>query len=96
MSESCHVVCNKKGIQLGKMSRDFNVYRDGNEETGLWLLIDREGSVFSDPKYSLENFKYPNADAKSGTCLLAAKVEDAETRFHDVCGSEAVILLSWI
>jgi len=76
--QECKVLFKKTGM----MSRDQYVFQDLNKEK-KWLLMDKEGSLFSNPTYVLENFvrgKNPNKK-NEGECLCAAKLEvtDAKT-----------------
>jgi hypothetical protein len=76
--QECKVLFKKTGM----MSRDQYVYQDMDKEK-KWLLMDKEGSLFSNPIYVLENFtrgKNPNKK-NEGECLCAAKLEvtDAKT-----------------
>jgi hypothetical protein len=69
------------------MSRDQYVYQDMDKEK-KWLLMDKEGSLFSNPSYVLENFVRGKNPSKKdqGECLCAAKLEvtDAKTYGHHV------------
>jgi len=77
--QECKVLFKKTGM----MSRDQYVYQDMNKEK-KWLLMDKEGSLFSNPTYVLENFvrgKNP-AQPKEGECLCAAKLEVTEAKTY--------------
>jgi hypothetical protein len=78
-SQECKVLFKKTGM----MSRDQYVYQDLNKEK-KWLLMDKEGSLFSNPTYVLENFvrgKNPNKK-NEGECLCAAKLEVTEAKTY--------------
>jgi hypothetical protein len=75
--QECKVLFKKTGT----FSRDQYVYQDMDKEK-KWLLMDKEGSLFSNPTYVLENFVRNNPNKKNeGQCLCAAKLEvtDAKT-----------------
>jgi len=77
--QECKVLFKKTGM----MSRDQYVYQDMNKEK-KWLLMDKEGSLFSNPTYVLENFvrgKNPNKKDE-GECLCAAKLEVTEAKTY--------------
>lgn len=78
--QDCKVLFKKTGT----FSRDQNVFFDMDKEK-KWLLMDKSGSLFSNPTYILENFVRDNPDKKNeGQCLCAAKLEvtDAKTYGH--------------
>jgi hypothetical protein len=77
--QECKVLFKKTGM----MSRDQYVYQDMDKEK-KWLLMDKEGSLFSNPTYVLENFvrgKNPNKKDE-GECLCAAKLEVTEAKTY--------------
>jgi len=77
--QECKVLFKKTGM----MSRDQYVYQDLDKEK-KWLLMDKEGSLFSNPTYVLENFvrgKNPNKK-NEGECLCAAKLEVTEAKTY--------------
>jgi len=77
--QECKVLFKKTGM----MSRDQYVYQDMDKEK-KWLLMDKEGSLFSNPTYVLENFvrgKNPNKKDQ-GECLCAAKLEVTEAKTY--------------
>jgi hypothetical protein len=48
-----------------------------------WLLMDKEGNLFSNPTYVLENFVRNNPNKKNeGQCLCAAKLEVTEAKTY--------------
>lgn len=64
---------------------DQNVFQDCDKEK-KWLMMDKEGSLFSNPTYTLENFNRP-VDAngkvsKRGQCLCKAKLKVVEARTY--------------
>jgi len=77
--QECKVLFKKTGM----MSRDQYVYQDMNKEK-KWLLMDKEGSLFSNPTYVLENFvRGKNPDKKNeGECLCSAKLEVTEAKTY--------------
>jgi len=77
--QECKVLFKKTGV----MSRDQYVYQDMNKEK-KWLLMDKEGSLFSNPTYVLENFvRGKNPDKKNeGECLCSAKLEVTESKTY--------------
>jgi len=77
--QECKVLFKKTGM----LSRDQFVYQDMNKEK-KWLLMDKEGSLFSNPSYVLENFvRGKNPDKKNeGECLCAAKLEVTEAKTY--------------
>lgn len=75
--QACKVLFKKTGM----LSRDQNVFQDGDKEK-KWLLMDKSGNMFSNPTYVLENFVRTNPEKKNeGVCLCSAKLEvtDAKT-----------------
>jgi len=77
--QDCKVLFKKTGM----LSRDQYVYQDLDKEK-KWLLMDKEGSLFSNPTYVLENFvrgKNPNKK-NEGECLCAAKLEVTEAKTY--------------
>jgi hypothetical protein len=77
--QECKVLFKKTGM----MSRDQYVFQDLNKEK-KWLLMDKEGSLFSNPVYVLENFvrgKNPNKK-NEGECLCSAKLEVTEAKTY--------------
>jgi len=77
--QECKVLFKKSGM----MSRDQFVYKDMDKEK-KWLLMDKEGNLFSKPTYVLENFvrgKNPNKKDE-GECLCAAKLEVTEAKTY--------------
>jgi len=77
--QECKVLFKKTGT----FSRDQYVYQDLNKEK-KWLLMDKEGNLFDNPKYVLENFvRGKNPDKKNeGECLCAAKLEVTEAKTY--------------
>jgi len=77
--QECKVLFKKTGM----LSRDQYVYKDMDKEK-KWLLMDREGSLFTNPTYVLENFvRGKNPDKKNeGECLCAAKLEVTESKTY--------------
>jgi len=76
--QECKVLFKKTGM----MSRDQYVYQDLNKEK-KWLLMDKEGSLFSNPVYVLENFVRKDPNKKNeGECLCAAKLEVTEAKTY--------------
>jgi len=77
--QNCKVLFKKTGM----MSRDQYVYQDLDKEK-KWLLMDKEGSLFSNPTYVLENFvRGKNPDKKNeGECLCATKLEVTEAKTY--------------
>lgn len=78
--QKCHVLFKKTGM----MAKDQNVFQDCDKEK-KWLLLDKEGGLWSNPTYILENFVRKEGE-KRGQCLCAAKLEIAELKVygHDV------------
>jgi hypothetical protein len=77
--QECKVLFKKTGM----LSRDQYVFQDLDKEK-KWLLMDKEGSLFSNPTYVLENFvrgKNPNKK-NEGECLCAAKLEVTEAKTY--------------
>lgn len=72
--EKCEVLFKKTGF----MSRDQNVFKD-KDKSKKWLLMDKEGGLFSNPTYVLENFVRKEG-SKKGECLCAAKLELCELK----------------
>jgi len=60
---------------IGMLSRDQYVYQD-KDDTKKWLFLDKAGSLFSNPKFYLENFV--RDDNKKGQMLCAATIEICE------------------
>jgi hypothetical protein len=82
--QACKVLFKKTGM----MSRDQNVFQDCDKEK-KWLLMDKSGSMFSNPTYVLENFVRNNPDKKSeGQCLCAAKLEVTDCKTYGRESSE--------
>jgi hypothetical protein len=76
--QECKVLFKKTGT----FSRDQYVYQDCDKEK-KWLLMDKEGSLFSNPTYTLENFVRDNPNKKNeGHCLCAAKLEVTEAKTY--------------
>jgi len=77
--QDCKVLFKKTGV----LSRDQFVYQDMDKEK-KWLLMDKDGSLFSNPTYVLENFvRGKNPDKKNqGECLCAAKLEVTEAKTY--------------
>jgi hypothetical protein len=76
--QECKVLFKKTGM----MSRDQYVYQDLNKEK-KWLLMDKEGSLFSNPVYVLENFVRKDPNKKNeGECLCSAKLEVTEAKTY--------------
>lgn len=75
--EKCKVLFKKNGM----MSRDQNVFKDG-DKSQKWLMLDKEGSFWKNPTYMLENFV--RDDKGNGKVLCAAKliVTEAKTYGH--------------
>lgn len=79
--QACDVLFKKTGM----FARDQNVFFD-KDETKKWLLMDKSGSLFSNPTYILENFVRTNPDKKNeGECLVSAKLDvtDCKTYGHE-------------
>jgi len=82
--QECKVLFKKTGT----FSRDQYVYQDCDKEK-KWLLMDKEGSLFSNPTYTLENFIRKNPDKKNeGECLCAAKLEVTEAKTYGFSAKE--------
>jgi hypothetical protein len=76
--QECKVLFKKTGT----FARDQYVYQDCDKEK-KWLLMDKEGSLFSNPTYVLENFVRNNPQKKNeGVCLAAAKLEVTEAKTY--------------
>lgn len=78
--QKCKVLFKKTGM----MSKDQNVYQDGDKDK-KWLMMDKEGGFWSNPTYVLENFVRKEGE-KRGECLCFAKLEvtDAKTYGREV------------
>lgn len=79
--QKCHVLFKKTGM----FASDQNVFQDCDKEK-KWLMMDKEGSLFTNPTYTLENFVRP-VDAngkvgKRGQCLCKAKLKVTEARTY--------------
>lgn len=59
----------------GMLSRDQYVYQDMDKEK-KWLFLDKDGGIFSNPHYYLENFV--RDENKKGKVLCSAKVDITE------------------
>jgi len=83
--QECKVLFKKTGM----LSRDQFVYQDQDKEK-KWLLMDKEGNLFSNPSYVLENFvRGKNPDKKNeGECLCAAKLEITESKTYGFSAHE--------
>jgi hypothetical protein len=76
--QECKVLFKKTGT----FSRDQYIYQDCDKEK-KWLLMDKEGSLFSNPTYVLENFVRNNPNKKNeGQCLCTAKLEVTEAKTY--------------
>jgi len=79
--QKCHVLFKKTGM----FARDQNVFMDCDKEK-KWLMMDKEGSFFSNPTYVLENFvrkvDEKGKQSKRGECLCAAKLKITECKTY--------------
>ena len=78
--QKCNVLFKKTGM----FARDQNVFQDCDTDK-KWLMMDKEGSLFSNPTYILENFVRKIVDgkaAKRGECLCAAKLKITECKSY--------------
>lgn len=73
--EKCKVLFKKNGM----MSRDQNVFKDG-DTSQKWLMLDKEGSFWSNPTYILENFV--RDESGKGKVLAAAKLIVTEAKTY--------------
>jgi len=83
--QECKVLFKKTGM----LARDQYIYQDMDKEK-KWLFMDKEGSLFSNPTYVIENFvrgKNPNKK-NEGECLCAAKLEVTEAKTYGFSAKE--------
>lgn len=76
--QKCHVLFKKTGL----FSRDQNVFQDC-DKTKKWLMMDKEGSLFSNPTYTLENFVRKEGE-KRGECLVHAVLEVKKVKIYGI------------
>jgi len=70
--DSCHVLFKKTGL----LSRDQFIYQDCDLEK-KWLKMDKQGGLFSNPTYIIENFVRKEGE-DFGEVLCAAKLDVKE------------------
>jgi len=74
--QKCNVLFKKTGM----FARDQNVFQDGDKDK-KWLMMDKEGSLFSNPTYTLENFVRRDGE-KRGEVLVKAKLKVTECKSY--------------
>lgn len=74
--QKCHVLFKKTGM----FAKDQNVFQDG-DKSKKWMMMDKEGGLFSNPTYILENFVRKDG-SKRGECLCAAKLKITECKSY--------------
>eukprot|EP00462_Mataza_sp_D1_P003728 CAMPEP_0175113122 /NCGR_PEP_ID=MMETSP0086_2-20121207/15952_1 /TAXON_ID=136419 /ORGANISM="Unknown Unknown, Strain D1" /LENGTH=267 /DNA_ID=CAMNT_0016392279 /DNA_START=8 /DNA_END=811 /DNA_ORIENTATION=+ len=76
--DKCHVLFKKTGM----FARDQNVFKDC-DKTQKWLMMDKEGSLFSNPTYTLENFVRAEG-SKRGQCLCYGELEVTKVKIYGI------------
>jgi hypothetical protein len=74
--DKCKVLFKKTGM----FASDQNVFQDC-DTTKKWLMMDKEGSLFSNPTYTLENFVREDG-SKRGQPLCFAKLKITEAKTY--------------
>lgn len=73
-------ICNVLFKKTGMFASDQFIYQDGDKEK-KWLKMDKQGGLFSNPKYILENFVRKEGES-FGECLVSAKLDVKECRTY--------------
>jgi len=72
--------CNVKFKKTGMFASDQNVFQDCDLNK-KWLMMDKSGSIWSNPTYCLENF-IREPGSKRGQCLCFAKLKVTEAKTY--------------
>lgn len=82
--QKCDVLFKKTGM----LARDQYVYQDKDKEK-KWLLMDKEGGLFDNPIFILENFVRDDKGKGAVLCAAKLKVTDAKTYGREVEGGDS-------